>query len=217
MDERLWPLFGLAVTTPRLTLRYVDDESGAELARLAARGIHDPATMPFAEPWTDVNSHELEHNTMRYYWRSRAETSGAHWDLNMTVRCGQTVVGMCSVSADDFPATRTASTGSWLGREYQGHGLGREMRRAALHLIFAGLDADVATTSAWHDNAASLGVTRSLGYAETGSRIQPRRDQPDTMLDFTMTNHQWRAGHADADIELSGIEPVRAFLGTART
>jgi RimJ/RimL family protein N-acetyltransferase len=217
MDERLWPLFGLAVTTPRLTLRYVDDESGTELARLAARGIHDPATMPFAEPWTDVDSPELEHNTMRYYWRSRAETSSGHWDLNMTVWCGQTVVGMCSVTADDFPVTRTASTGSWLGREYQGHGLGREMRRAALCLIFAGLDADCATTSAWHDNAASLGVTRSLGYTANGSRPAPRRGRPDTMLDFAMTNRQWLAGHASAEIELTGIEPVRQFLDTART
>jgi RimJ/RimL family protein N-acetyltransferase len=217
MDERLWPLFGLTVTTPRLTLRYVDDESGAELARLAARGIHDPVTMPFAEPWTDVESPELEYNTMRYYWRSRAETSNAHWDLNMTVWRGQTVVGMCSVTADDFPMTRTASTGSWLGREYQGHGLGREMRRAALCLIFTGLDADRATTSAWHDNAASLGVTRSLGYTANSSRLAPRRGRPDTMLDFAMTNRQWLASHASADIELTGVGSVRQFLDTART
>jgi RimJ/RimL family protein N-acetyltransferase len=216
MEARVWPLFGLVVTTPRLTLRYVDDELGAELAQLAARGIHDPATMPFAEPWTDADSPELERNTMRYYWRNRAETSSAHWDLNMTVWREQTVVGMCSVTADDFPVTRTASTGSWLGREYQGHGLGREIRRAALCLIFTGLDADRATTSAWHDNAASLGVTRSLGYVETGSRIQPRRDQPDTMLDFAMTNRQWLASHVSEDIELTGIEPVRQFLDTAR-
>ncbi|CAN5405247.1 GNAT family protein [soil metagenome] len=216
MDERLWPLFGLAVKTPRLTLRYVDDELGGELALLAARGIHDPAIMPFAEPWTDAEPAELEYKTLRYYWRNRVETSSAHWDLNMAVCCEQTVVGMCSVSADDFPVTRTASTGSWLGREYQGHGIGREMRRAALFLIFAGLDAECATTSAWHDNAASLGVTRSLGYTETGSGQQPRRDKSDTMLDFSMTMRQWFAVHSNSDIQLAGIAAVRQFLDTRR-
>lgn len=216
MDERLWPLFGLTVTTPRLTLRYVDDDLGAALARLAVSGIHDPATMPFAEPWTDAEPSELERNTLRYYWRNRAETSREHWDLNMAVCHGQDVVGMCSVSSDGFPATRTASTGSWLGRDYQGHGLGREVRRAALTLIFAGLDADHATTSAWHDNAASLGVTRSLGYTETGSRVLPRRDQPDTMLDFSMTRQQWQTLDSSADIQLPGIAAVSQFLGTTR-
>ncbi len=208
----VWPLFALEVTTPRLSMRYVDDELGAQLAELAALGIHDPATMPFAEPWTD--SPELERNTLRYYWRTRAETTSTHWDLHLAVLRGATVVGMCSISAEDFPATRTASTGSWLGRQYQGCGLGREMRRAALQLIFAGVDAESATTSAWHDNAASLGVTRSLSYRSNGTRRLPRRGQPDTMLDFVMTRQDWLALDHRTDITVAGIEPVREFLGT---
>ena len=40
----IWPLFDLRVSTPRLELRYVDDELGHALARLAAHGIHDPAS-----------------------------------------------------------------------------------------------------------------------------------------------------------------------------
>ena len=39
------------------------------------------------------------------------------------------------------------------------------MRLAALTLGFDGLGAEIATTGLWHDNAASLGVTQSLGYA----------------------------------------------------
>lgn len=72
---QMWPLFDLQVVTPRLVLRYVSDELGAELATLAAKGIHDPATMPFTEPWTDVPSPDLERNSLQYYWRNRAETS----------------------------------------------------------------------------------------------------------------------------------------------
>ncbi|WP_246227268.1 hypothetical protein [Mycolicibacterium helvum] len=71
----IWPLFDLQVVTPRVTLRSVSDELGVQLATLAANGIHDPATMPFSEPWTDVPSPQLERNSLQYYWRNRAETT----------------------------------------------------------------------------------------------------------------------------------------------
>jgi len=222
MTQAVWPLAGLAVVTPRLILRYITDDLGADRALLAARGIHDPATMPFSTPWTDVPSPELERNTMRFYWRNRVETTVDHWDLNLAaVLPGardvseEVTVGMCSIEADAFPARRSAETGSWLGREHQGQGIGREMREAALHLIFAGFDADQATTQAWHDNAASLGVTRSLPYTHTGTSRQPRRGRRDTLLAFVMTSDRWETVRRN-DIQLHGIEAARAQLGTAR-
>jgi RimJ/RimL family protein N-acetyltransferase len=215
MTQAVWPLAGLAVVTPRLALRYITDDLGADLALLAARGIHDPGTMPFSTPWTDVPSPELERNTMRFYWRNRVETTAEHWDLNLAAVVDGIVVGMCSIEADAFPARRTAETGSWLGREYQGQGIGREMREAALHLIFAGFDADQATTQAWHDNAASLGVTHSLPYTHTGTSRPPRRGRRDTLLAFVMTRSQWATVRRN-DIQLHEIEAARAQLGTAR-
>lgn len=56
MPATIWPLNDLVVSTPRLTLRYLNDELSEQIAELAAAGIHDPATMPFSEPWTDVPS-----------------------------------------------------------------------------------------------------------------------------------------------------------------
>ncbi len=38
------------------------------------------------------------------------------------------------------------------------------MRAAVLHLAFAGLEAEYADSDAFTDNAASLGVSRKLGY-----------------------------------------------------
>ena len=146
MEQAIWPLMGLQVVTPMLTLRYITDDLGMELALLAAEGVHDPATMPFSTPWTDVPSPELEHNTLRFYWRNRADTTVAHWDLNLAVVVDGVAVGMCSIEADAFPTRRSAETGSWVGRGYQRRGIGREVRHAALHLIFAGFDADQATT-----------------------------------------------------------------------
>lgn len=212
MTAAIWPLFDLRVSTPRLSLRYVTDELAAELAELAARGIHHPATMPFTEPWTDAPAPELQRNSVRYYWRCRAETCSEHWDLNLAAvdRRGQ-VVGMCTVHADHFPASRTASTGSWLGRAFQRQGLGREMRQAALHLLFAGFDGRRATTRAWHDNPASLGVTRSLPYTEEAATEELRRDRTDTMLSFSMTRQQWQTVRR-TDIALTATDAVRELL-----
>ncbi len=212
----LWPLADLRVVTPRLALHYVSDELGVQLAMLAARGIHDPATMPFSEPWTDVPSPQLERNSLQYYWRNRAETSPQRWNLDLAVLVDETVVGMCSVHAEQFPQNRSLTTGSWLGRVHQGRGLGKELRQAALHLIFAGFDADLAVTRAWHDNAASLGVTRSLPYVETGTTVETRRDRPDTMVRFEMTQEHWARIRRN-DIRLVGIEAARAQLETARS
>lgn len=213
MTAAIWPLFDLRVSTPLLSLSYVTDDLGAQLADLAADGIHDRVTMPFTEPWTDVEAPELQRNSIRYYWKCRAETSEAHWDLNLAVHDhrGQ-LVGMCTLHADRFSTLRTASTGSWLGLRFHRQGLGREMRQAALHLLFAGFDGRHATTRVWHDNAASLGVTRSLPYVEGVASREPRRDRLDTMLSFSMTRQQWTAVRR-TDIELTGVDAVRGLLG----
>ncbi|MFL0286669.1 GNAT family N-acetyltransferase [Mycobacterium sp. SMC-21] len=210
-----WPLAELEVITPVLRLCHVTDDLADALAQLAAEGIHDPATMPFAVPWTDAVSPELERNTVAYFQQTRAEVSTEHWDVPLAVIVGDEAVGVCAVTADGFPARRTVSTGSWLGRRYQGHGLGREMRTAALQLIFAGFDADAARTAAWHDNAASLGVTRSLPYVQTGSSRQSRRGVFDTMLEFTMTRAQWETLRR-SDIELIGVDAVIDQLALRR-
>lgn len=86
------------------------------------------------------------------------------------------------------------------------------MRQAALHLIFAGLDGHTANTRAWHDNVASLRVTKSLPYTEQRSVREIRRDRPDTMLAFTMNREQWQTIRR-SDIQLAGTESIREFLG----
>ena len=207
-----WPLFDLEVRTPRLTLRYLDDELAAQLVTVAAHGIHDPATMPFSIPWTDLPSPELEREAMRFYWASRAGTRQESWRLQFAVVVDGTVIGACDLFASDFPMLRQFETGSWLGREFQGRGFGKEMRLAALTLGFDGLDAEIATTGLWHDNAASLGVTQSLGYEEAGRRRARRRDTPDELIGFRMFRSHWDTLRRD-DITLHGVDAARDFLG----
>lgn len=212
MGHEHWPLFDLEVRTPVLTLRYADDRLAAELLALAARGVHDPATTPFLTPWTDLPSPQLEQEGMRFHWRSRADTTASTWRLLFAVVVDGSVVGSVDLFASDFPSLRQFETGSWLGRAHQGRGLGRELRTAALTLGFDGLGAEYATTGAWHDNAASLGVTRSLGYTEVGRRRALRRGEPDEIVEFRMDRTHWSTIRRD-DITLCGVDAAVPFLG----
>ncbi len=213
MAHPIWPLFDLRVTTPRLELRYIDDELGAELAHLATRGIHDPGFMPFAIPWTDFESPQQEWQTQQFYWRCRADLSAAAWSLNFAVLVGGDVVGTTSLMAHDFLTLRQFETGSWLGRAHQGQGLGKEMRLASLHLGFLGFGAEWATTGAFSDNGPSLGGTRSLGYSEQGHRRTARRGTASTTLGFEMGRAHFEATLRRADIELHEVEACLPLLG----
>lgn len=95
------------------------------------------------------------------------------WRRSLAVDVDGIVIGVCSLEANQFGEYRSAETGSWLGRIFQRRGLGREMRQAALHLIFDGFGFRQATTEVWYDNTASLAFTRSLPYVQRGSSHQP--------------------------------------------
>lgn len=214
MAHPLWPLFDLAVRTPRLELRYPDDEVVARLADLACEGIHEPGWMPFGVPWTDVPTAELGRNSVQHHWRARAELSPARWALPLAVHAGGDVVGVQALDATDFARLRSVETGSWLGRRFQGRGLGKEMRQAALHLIFGGLAAEEAVSGAWADNAPSLAVSRACGYEENGSSWGVRRGERTVMVRVRMDRARWEGLRRD-DVVIDGLEPCLPLLGGA--
>lgn len=213
MAHPIWPFFDLRVVTPRLELLPIDDEVGVELAQLAAKGIHDPEYMPFGLPWTDVPSPQLERNALQFHWRTRAELSPDHWMLNFAVAIEGRIVGSTGFITHQYPALRTFETGSWLGREFQGRGIGKEMRVANLQLGFLGFGARHATTAAWDDNGPSLGVTRSLGYTENGHARMARRGQVVRQLRFEMSREHFDARLRRDDISLHGVEACLPLLG----
>jgi RimJ/RimL family protein N-acetyltransferase len=216
-DERLdiWPVFGLRVYTPRLEMRPVDEQLAFELADLASRGIHDPDIMPFLVPWTDVEPPEQQRNSVRHYWMHWSNFTANDWSLPFAVFDRGTLVGVQGATAAEFPIARSFLTGSWLGRDYQGRGLGREMRAAILHLVFAGLGALEATTGAWSDNAPSLAVTGALGYEPNGQISRVRRGEAATELLFRMSREQWHKRRRD-DITIDGLSPAALeMLGLA--
>ena len=104
------------------------------------------------------------------------------------------------------------ATGSWLTRSAQGRGLGKEMRAAVLHLAFAGLGAERAVSAAFEDNAASLAVSRSLGYVENGDGIHSRRGRPARRINLLLLRSEWERRRRD-DIQIEGLEACLPLFG----
>jgi RimJ/RimL family protein N-acetyltransferase len=121
-------------------------------------------------------------------------------------------IGAQSIVADDFATTRTVHTGSWLGRAWQGRGLGREMRAAVLAFAFDGLGAQRAETAAFLDNGPSNGVSRSLGYVEDGlGSLAPRGESLPTQR-WLMTEATWRS-RPRPPVAIEGLEACRDLFG----
>jgi len=210
----VWPLFGLVLRTPRLELRVPSLEQLASLAVLADEGVHDPAVMPFQVPWSDRPPGERGRSVLQYQWRQWAVLTPGHWSVEFAVLAGGEPVGIQGIGGTEFAVTREVHTGSWLGLRHHGRGIGTEMRAAVLHLAFAGLGADCATSAAAVDNPASLGVSRKLGYAEDGIERVSVRDRVSTHVRLRIDRAAWEA-HRTVPVEITGLDPCLELLGAA--
>lgn len=213
MTTRHWPFFALRIRTPRLELRLPSTEQLDDLVDLVLDGVHDPEYMPFGVPWTDAPREELAYNTLAYNWQSWSEFTARHWRFDFVVLRDGVVVGTQGIGARDFPVLREVSTGSWVGRRFQGQGIGSEMRAAVLHFAFAGLGAESATSMAYEDNARSLGVSRKLGYREDGIIRDVRRGEAATQLRLRLCRADWET-HRSLAVDIENLEPCRPYFQT---
>src|SRR5438128_4928934 len=94
-----WPLFGLAIRTPRVELRYPNDTDLGVAAALTAEPIHDPDEMPFSVPWTRQSSPEIEPSSLRFWWSRRASLGPEDWSLMLAVFEAGELVGMQDLMA----------------------------------------------------------------------------------------------------------------------
>ncbi|NND83696.1 MAG: GNAT family N-acetyltransferase [Acidimicrobiia bacterium] len=210
--EDIWPFFGIRLRTRHLELRLLTEAEQIGLIELSSRGIHDPTWMPFGVPWTDLPEGEFERESMRHFWKGRAEWSPGQWSLNFGVFGHSGLVGVQEIAARDFGVLRTVETGSWLGKDHQGKGIGKEMRAAVLAFAFEGLDAALAISGAWHDNEPSRAVSRALGYEPDGWTLMDRRGEAERHERFRITREGWEANRY-CDVTLVGVEPCLGLLG----
>jgi len=215
---RLWPAAAVSARAGDLELRWIDDELLVRLAELAGRGIHDPEAMPFEHPWSRGTPDEVARNVLTFQWSIRNRISPDAFVVEFAVLHRGDPVGVQGLSAADWTVLRRVTTGSWLGREHQGLGIGTRMRMLALHLAFEGLGAREATSGAFVDNGASNAVSQRVGYEHDGAFHVAREGVAVLHNRYVMTRGRWeslRRQHADrlgAPPELRGVAGLRAQL-----
>ena len=218
MDEQAdlagyWPPFGLTITTPRLTLRVGRDHDFPAILELIERGVHAPDVMPFDRPWTDGPRSRRDPNSLRYWWTSRTDISPESWALDFFVFADGRPIGAQGVVGRNFVTLREGTTGSWLGLEFHGRGYGSEMRAAVLHFGFECLGATAMLSAAFVSNAASIGVSRKLGYEPDGFATKAPRGEPVPSQRLRLTRERWLEHRRLTDITVTGFDALRPMIG----
>ena len=206
----VWPLFGLTLATPRLELRPIQDHEIPAAVAAARTGIHEPGRNPFSTPWTELPAEDLGPNMARWYWRCRAECTPESWTLLLGIWHNSEFIGCQDVGAKDFATLKTVGTGSWLKQSAQGRGLGKEMRAAVALYAFDWLGAEVAESEAADWNAASLGVSRSLGYELNGTTRKAWGTKVETVQHVRLTPDSFK--RPDWTLKVGGHEAAANFL-----
>ncbi|HEY7431255.1 MAG TPA: GNAT family protein [Streptosporangiaceae bacterium] len=213
MEMPDWPLFGLRLRCREVTLRLVRE---SDLPHLAASRPDDYEHHPRAEMFDGLDPGENGRRlTCQEYWRSLGTWSPSSWCLDLAVEQDGAVVGVQSLEGEDFPVVRTVDSGSWLIPPVRGRGIGVAMRTAVLGLAFDHLGAVAAISSTTDDNAASLGVSRRIGYRDNGVSLNNSGHGPIELTHLRLTAGQWRASGLGRDVTVAGFEPCRPWFGLA--
>ncbi|MFI5259019.1 MAG: GNAT family N-acetyltransferase [Candidatus Limnocylindrales bacterium] len=211
MSAHPWPLFDLRLRTPGLELRLPTDEDLLELVRVARAGIFDEDRPAFMVAWHKLPSPAFERQFLLHWWAVRGGWNPSKWALGLAVLHDGRAIGLQELIGTDFAVRRTILSGSWLGREFQGHGLGTEARAAILALAFDGLGAEMAESGYLEGNAASARVSEKLGYRETGDDFFAIEGKRVRECKVRVTRETWRRDLVPVAIE--GLEPCLKLFG----
>jgi RimJ/RimL family protein N-acetyltransferase len=211
--KAFWQLTNLRLTTGDLTLRPVAESDLDLLGALLPDDVElDPeAPRPFGLTGRAERAVVLRQE----YQRHLGAWTPAAWRLPMIVFRGGIAVGVQELEGkEDYVASRIVDTSSWLIKSARSRGAGKLMRTAVLTLAFDQLGAAAAVTEAWHDNTASLGVSRSLGYLDDGERPHPRGQTTDRMVQLRLDRRTWHASPRPR-VQIAGFETCRHLFGPA--
>lgn len=214
-QDAVWTFANLRVQLAELELRVPNFAELTALARLAKKGVHAPNLMPFTFPWTEQEPQRVARSVMQYFWRTQGEMTPNSWELSLTLYQGNRVIGTSGLTAQDFAICRTIETGSWIGREFQGQGIGTKMRLMCLALAFDHLGAAQVTSGAFVDNAASNRVSEKLGYRHNGYDLFARQGKSARLNRFVLTAEDWerRPDNLRPEVEVSGLQECLPLLG----
>ncbi|WP_347354887.1 GNAT family protein [Intrasporangium sp.] len=205
----VWPVHAIRLRTAGLDLQVMRE---ADLPAVVGALPDDVELDPGAPSYPGLGRAANRRAALaRSYWRALGTWSPDDWALPFVVRERGEVVGVQWLEGPaPYRRQRTVDSSSWLVPRARRRGLGTQMRAAVLELAFGHLGAVAAITSAYVENAASLGVSRALGYREThtsvlepGSRVLQhlRLDRPD-----------WPAGGPARPVDVSGVAGALALF-----
>jgi RimJ/RimL family protein N-acetyltransferase len=195
-----WPVLDIRIRVGDLGLRPLTEAELPALARLLPPDVElNPDSPRYAGAAAETVRGTI---VFQDYWRAMGTWTVGGWRLNFGVWRGDTLLGTQELEGNDFARLRTVDTASFLAPAARGAGLGKQMRRAVLALAFGPLAAECAISSAWHDNHASLGVSRALGYVDNGVERHRRAgrdgDRIEDLVHLRLTRDAWlSSGLAD--------------------
>src|SRR5690625_5049127 len=170
-QNAVWPFTRLCVRLDDLELRLPNFSELTDLALLAKKGVHAPGAMACSLAWNGTEPPHGLPSGMQYFWRPPGVIPPEVRELALTVVDGEQVVGTSGLSGQEFALHHTIETGSWIGRDFQGQGIGTKMRIMCLALAFDHLGAAQVTSGAFADNAASNRVSqKQIGRASGRER-----------------------------------------------
>lgn len=211
----VWPLRGLRLVSQDLELRYPTADDIEVLVGLVGQAEYEPSL-----PWMAGRDGSGRHDSpeqrarrlLQCLWREQGQWSSGGWTLTLATVAAERIVGMQRLFATQFSVRREVTTGSWLAAEHRGKGIGTKMRAAVLHLSFAGLGATDARTDAREDNAASIAVSRKLGYVDDGASISVEDGRAVAYRRLRLDRDTWAAQNC-TPIEIHGLQPCMSMFG----
>ena len=214
MSHRYWPVLDIRLRVDDLVLRPFTDADAERVARILPLDVElnpESATYVGAAPGTARGT-----VVQQDYWRAMGTWTADQWRLNFGVWRDDEMLGAQELEARDFATLRTVDSASFLVVAARGLGIGKAMRRAVLTLAFGPLAAQRAVTSAWHDNHASLGVSRALGYVDNGVERHRREDAPggvDDLVHLRLERDAWLSSGLADGVTVEGVDQVGPYFG----
>ncbi|WP_446665003.1 GNAT family N-acetyltransferase [Flexivirga sp. B27] len=206
-----WPFDDLTLIGPDLMLRPVRDNEIGRFAELLPDDFDlDPTYPPLPElpPGND-----RARRFAQSVWRHRGCWSVDDWALDFGIWRHDQPVGIQTLEGTDFPTERTVDTASWIAKPFRGKGFGIRARASVLAFAFEQLGAEQAVSSAVTTNQASLGVSRHLGYRDTGVRPHDTGDRIVDLQHLALSREDWAASDARISLEINGFDACRPFFG----
>jgi RimJ/RimL family protein N-acetyltransferase len=212
VSYRYWPLFGLRLSTADLRLRPMTEADLGPIADLLPDDVEqDPAPAEYDFGDARVGRGIVSHQS---YWLAYGTWRPQAWRLSFVVRspAGE-ILGVQELEGSDFLTLRTVDSSSFLVTGARGRGFGKQMRTAVLALAFGPLEAEAAITSAWHDNHASLGVSRALGYQPNGEMLHAHPGRVDVLRHMRLLRADWLASGLGDRVGITGFDACRPLFG----